>query len=227
MLKTSLAFCFALVTTPLLAQSGDCAAETGTTTTWAVTSSGVDFVDILYTFHAAGLLGQSEIERSSGIAPGTNLTDFANSQCESVDVSREADELLIARIMVEAMVGIGSTPEVVQPEYPEVCPALFANPSNAGGTAVQDCRKASFHQALFREVWPEDALTVFNAIYGIFDWLSRNNVQGGAAFNVLDRREWLSLTGTQWTTMVNPRMSNQDAISSGLRNDPQWQGELE
>jgi len=206
----------------VVAQTGNCTAETGTTTAWEVIASSTNHTKITYTFHAAGVAGISDVTRRSRVATGTILTDFADSQCESVDVSRDADELSAAR----AAVFQNELAQMVQPAYPQNCLTVYPLPSNSGASSIAErCRLATFHQFLIRDVWPGDALIVHDNFYDVFDWLSANNAQGGAAFNVGERQTWLNLTGTQWTQQVSLRMSNIDAIHFGLVEDnvnTQW-----
>jgi hypothetical protein len=195
---------------PVAAQTGDCTAETGTSTTWEVVEASEERVRIRYTFYSAGVWGRTDVTRPSSIAPGTDLTEFADSQCLSVDESRNADELLAARSAICSEIFADANPENTLPAYPEV----IATDSNA--PTIEEARQRNWHRQLIREVWPETTIVFSNCALNLWQWVNTQQT-------VVGRREWWQLTIDQ-DGEANSRLGGLAGAESIFEQDRQYLG---
>ncbi len=192
------------------AQTGDCALESGTTTTWEVLDPASTRPTILYTFYDAGLANVPTDEYRPRGAP--DIVAAADNRCPVIDRNREQTEIGAALLLVRG----NPDAETVQPAYPEVCPPV-APAENAA-----DCRRSRFHAFIAEWAWPQDTLVLVDYFYEIFDWSNTPKSQGGAGFNPGQRVSWFGVeTAENWSEQ---RMNNIGAVVSAIRLDRQNHG---
>jgi hypothetical protein len=222
-MKKILVLSLLLVVSPVVAQSGDCLSETGSTTTWEIIGGEVLFKfwthpdnctpDIDHPTCEA-LFDQDELYWS---CDACNAAE-ADGECAGRDENRSDDELTAARFIVPL-------DENVVPLYPEACPfpvdndgLQMSNPANPPGLSDADyCRMQALHRWLFRLVWEEDALFWIDELWYIYDWLLAGAPQGGAGYNTTQERNYLGSTVSWWSGEVNDCMGNIDAAQSAIR----------
>lgn len=212
-----------LLASPAFAQpSGDCLAETGTSTTWHWTFVQVDVGELCMDFYALGLRNVDQLCRQEKFAPGTDVIALANSKCQAFDDLRLEIEISAAMGLVVR----NPDAELVTPAYPELCAAPPVTPDNPVKSAADHCRTAVFHQALIRASWPNDAQVLRDQFWDVWDWVDQTGPTG-PGFNTGQKQGWLAVTSAEWSNAVNQRMNNMAAFVTSFDQDQQWIGELE
>ncbi len=190
-----------LIATPALAQTGDCFAETGTTTTWQIIEATNDLIRTTYVYYD----GSSKTFVSS-VAEETDPVVFADSRCEFVDneaVSAEQTQL------IQQVCQKPENPENILPVFPEV---IATDPD---APTASEARQRNFHRFMLRDLWGEpNSQFVSDCLLNLWQWV---NTQGP----VTHRRNWWEVTVAE-DGEANSRFGSLTGAESILVIDAQY-----
>ncbi len=196
-----------LLAAPLLAQSGDCSVETGTSTTWEVVSSTATSALISYDYY-----NTSTKTFVFNFPIGTDLVVLGDEKCVFADGETERND---AERLTQEICDKPLAPENLIPDFPEVIG------TDSDAPTVEDARQRKMHRQMIREIWSlPDTMLVSNCLLDLWQWV---NTQGPTPH----RRNWWDTT-VQQDGEANSRFGGLTGAESILSQDAQYHGtELE